>query len=520
MSENKHIYKMPGYSLLLTLPFILILGLLTVVSFIFPLRPTYSAGEKRELTKFPEFSVKALVSGDYFDDITLWFSDTFPGREDWVTLSQYTTNFHGYSEVAFEGEVTMSEQIPLESIPKPTKPEPQKPVNETPVPVETEPETQPQETAPAETVPPETQPKETVPPETQPKETVPPETQPKETVPPETQPKETEPPAPKETVPVPTVPSVPESEGDDEMNISEFALGTAIQIGDTGYNQLGFSKIHSDRYIKAVNTFADAMAEKGVRVISCPAPTSVGVMVAEEYLARMGCAPQDDMLNYLHGSMSDNVVKVDTFSNMVAHNDEYIYFRTDHHWTQLGAYYAYEALCNTLGWEAISLDDCRLWPQGAFTGSLYGKVRWPSRLREDTLDAYVPQGDIEMYCYFRGSTTPKEWPLIDDRTGDDKSSRYSCFLGSDAPMVHVINNDIPDGPNCIVMKDSFGNCFVPFLTQHYSNIYALDYRTYKNMSMSAFVDQYDIDDVIIAPYMIATQSEDGTRMFTRRLQIP
>ena len=477
MSEQKHLYRMPGSSFFLALPFFAILGLLTVVSFIIPLRPTYSAGEKRELAKFPEFSVETLVSGDYFDDITLWFSDTFPGREDWVAISQYTTNFHGYSEVAIDGEMTMSDQIPLETIPVPTKPAPQEPEPEASVPAVTE---ETRETAPAETEAPE-------------------ETAPAATVPAETLPAETE---------------------AEEMDISEFALGAAIQIGDTGYNQLGFSKIHSDRFVSAVNTFADAMEEKGVRVISCPAPTSVGVMVDEAYLAQLNCSPQDDMLAYLHGSMNDNIIKVDTFSNLYEHRDEYIYFRTDHHWTQLGAYYAYEALCETLDLEPISLDDCRLWPQGAFTGSLYGKVRWPSRLREDTLDAYVPQGDITMYCYFRGSTTAKEWPLIDDRTGDDKSGRYSCFLGSDAPMVHVINNDIPDAPSCIVMKDSFGNCFVPFLTQHYSNIYALDYRTYKNMSIAAFVEEYDIDDVIIAPYMIATQSEDGSRMFARRLQVP
>lgn len=476
MSKRKHINKMPGSSFLLALPFFLVLAVLTVVSFLVPLRPTFSNSEKRELTAFPEFSVSSLVSGEYFDEITLWFSDTFPGREDWLTVSQYTTNFHGYSEIAFEGPLTVSDQIPMETIPPATKPAPPAPSEEPDAPLPSEAETQPAEEA-----------------------------------------------TPEASEASPTEPEVPEETeawGGDEVNINEIALGTAIQIGDTGYNQLGFSKIHSDRYINAVSTFADAMAKKGVRVISAPAPTSVGVMIEEEYLAQLGCAPQDDMLAYLHDSMSDNVIKVDTFSNMVRHNNEYIYFRTDHHWTQLGAYYAYEALCNTLGYEAISLDDCRLWTQGEFTGSLYGKVRWPSRLRVDILDAYVPQGDIIMYCYFRGSTIGKEWPLIDDRTGDDKNGRYSCFLGSDAPMVHVINNDIPDAPSCIVMKDSFGNCYVPFLTQHYSNIYALDYRTYKNMSIAAFVDQYDIDDVIIAPYMIATQSEDGSNMFARRLQIP
>lgn len=52
-----------------------------------------------------------MLPGDYFDDITLWFSDTFPGWEDWMSLSRYVSSFHGYSEIAVEGELTMSDVI-------------------------------------------------------------------------------------------------------------------------------------------------------------------------------------------------------------------------------------------------------------------------------------------------------------------------------------------------------------------------------------------------------------------------
>ena len=90
-------------SFLLALPFLIALAVLTVISFCIPLRPTISTSEKRELTKFPEFTMESLLSGDYFDDITLWFSDTFPGREDWLSLSQSVSSFHGYSEIAVQG---------------------------------------------------------------------------------------------------------------------------------------------------------------------------------------------------------------------------------------------------------------------------------------------------------------------------------------------------------------------------------------------------------------------------------
>ena len=70
------------------IPFFIVLGVLTVASFIIPLRPTVSHIEKRNLAEFPEFSMEALTSGDYFDDISTWFSDTFPGREGWLAVQE------------------------------------------------------------------------------------------------------------------------------------------------------------------------------------------------------------------------------------------------------------------------------------------------------------------------------------------------------------------------------------------------------------------------------------------------
>lgn len=456
-TENK------GPSWRYAIPFFLVLAVLTVVSFQVALRPTFSDSEKRELTKFPEFSVEALVSGDYFSDITLWFSDTFPGRESWLEAAQLTTMLHGYSEIAIDGALTTSDTIPVEiSIPEPTA-----------APVATEAAVE--ETEAIE------------------------ETKATE---------ETE----------ATEATEPAWGGVDvmEMAKNEIALGAVIQIGDAAFNQLGFSQTFSDLYSSAVARFADRMAQKGVRVISCPAPTSIGVMIEPEYLAQLNCARQDEMINYLHGSMGENVIKVDTYTNLVKHNDEYIYFRTDHHWTQLGAYYAYEALCEAAGFEATPLEDFDIWNQGEFIGSLYGKARWSRKLTTDTLDCYMSQDDITMYAHFGGGEG-QEYPMIADKTKDSVNAKYSAFLASDVPMAHIVNESNPDGPNCVVLKDSYGNCFTPFLAENYHNVYALDYRKYWNMSLSQFVDVYDIDDVILAPYLIATQANDGSSILAAHL---
>ena len=447
MSDKKQ-EKQPGIGY--AVPFFLALAVLTVVAFCIPLRPEVSYSEKRELTKFPEFSLSALVSGDYFDDITLWFSDTFPGRESWIRLSDHMSSFHGYSEIAIDGDLILSDEIP------------------------------PSETAPAAATEPEEAPET----------------------------------ASTEAASAETTAPAEEEWGGVDAGAEEIALGAVIQIGDAAFNQLGFSHIQSDKYAATVSKFADKMAEQGVSVISAPAPTAIGVMVEAEYLEQLNCARQDEMISYMHGSMSDNVRKVDTFSNLVDHNDEYLYFRTDHHWTARGAYYAYEALCLELGYEAAPLDSFEEWDQGEFVGSIYGKSRWPTKLTKDTLYCYVPQGDITMMAYRTSDSIGQEWPLIADRTKDANSnSRYSAFLGADCALAHVVNESLPDGPNCIVVKDSFGNCFVPYLTQNYHNIYAIDYRKYRRMTLSAMVEAYDIDEVIFAPYLTATQSIDGNSFF-------
>ena len=127
------------------IPFFLVLAILTVCAFIIPLRPTRSQSEKRNLAQFPEFTVEALLSGSYFDDITLWFSDTFPGRESWIQLSGSVSELHGYSEISIQGNLPISDQIPV--IPTGPSTEPTENTENTEATEETEP-TDPEATKP------------------------------------------------------------------------------------------------------------------------------------------------------------------------------------------------------------------------------------------------------------------------------------------------------------------------------------------------------------------------------------
>lgn len=434
-----------GYAL----PFFIVLAILTVVAFIIPLRPTQSQAEKRALAEFPEFSVEALVSGSYFDDITTWFSDTFPGREGWLSLSSDVEALHGKSDIVIHGELP-----PME------------------------------EPVPTETVPPETEPTEPIPTETLVLQ---------ETTPP--------------TIPV-------EEWGGVDAGQAEITFGSVLQINDAAYNYFRQSEYVSDKYIAMVNTLMEAMADKGVTVISAPAPTAIGIMVKSEYMEMLNCVPQDQVLEYLHSRMDERVVTVDTYSALVPHNDEYLFFRTDHHWAALGAYYTYVAVCEALGYEAAPLDNFDVWDQGEFRGSLYYQCNQSDKLRMDNVYAYMPKDDVTMMIYNEDGYG-FEWPLLSDMSKSPINSKYMTFLAGDHPMVVITNNDKPDAPNCVIIKDSFGNCFAPFLSQNYHNVYVLDYRMYYQMKMSRFVEEYDITDLILLPAISSTQSESVVNLYAK-----
>jgi len=435
-------------SLRLVIPFFAVLYLLTVLAFIIPLRPDYSTMDKRRLTAFPEFSFESLLSGDYFDGINTWFSDTFPGRDSWLSLSMDIESLHGYSEVSISGDISGSAVVEVPTAPAAT-PSPS-PTQEAQSPDEAEP-------APAET-----------------------------------------PPAGWGGVAV-----------DENASIS---LGSVIQIGDSAFNQLGFSQYYSEVYAASLNTLATELEGTGVRLISAPAPTSIGVMVEGDKLASLNCARQDEMLTYIHSLVREDVIKVDTVSPLIAHNSEYIYFRTDHHWTALGAYYCYEAIMGAAGMEAAPLESFTEFDQGEFEGTLYWQARNPRRLTIDNVMSYLPQGDISMTVH-ENADYGWEAQVVEDRSMDDPTNKYLCFIGGDHAFTVITNDSIPDAPSCILLKGSFGNSLAPFLTQNYHKVYVVDYRKYYRYNMSDLAEVYGADDIIVLPYLMATQGSEGTELF-------
>lgn len=436
----------------LAAPFFVTLFLLCAVSFIIPLRPTVSMQEKRELAKFPAFSAEALLSGDYFDGISTWFSDTFPGREAWIGLNSAVSDLHGVSTNVVDVSRIAAHGDSVSTVPT-------VPTAVTPMP---RPTAAPQESTEGESDTGEEQPLSTE--------------------------------------------SLENWEGIDIASEEGVIFGAALQIGDKAFEYFGFNQDLIDRRSYMMGHFAEMMEECGVRLFDMPIPSAVGVLLSPDVLASVNCASQAEVLNYMFSSEDEYIQKVNILNNLVPHNSEYIYFRTDHHWTALGAYYGYEQFCRVAGFEPVSLDKYTERSMGEFLGSFYYSSTAPAKLKADELITYSPPGNIrfEIIDYWG---EPTEWDLILDMSKGNVGAKYTAFIAGDNPLSCITNDDLPDGPSCAIIKDSYGNPFSIYLSQHYHKVYIIDYRDYTRAKMREFVEKYDIDDMIMAESMSLTQGE-------------
>ena len=218
-------------------------------------------------------------------------------------------------------------------------------------------------------------------------------------------------------------------------------------------------------------------------------------MLPEDELKSLGGSDQTQAIQYYY-SLYDNVTGIKTIETLREHNDEYLYFRTDHHWTQLGAWYVYRNFCEAKGWTPHELREFETMVFTPFLGTFYSELgNAEMAANPDTVTAYVPNGTNDMTFWDTNGQEIK-WHVIEDVSTWNNSSGYYCYIGGDKPMSIIENPNITDGSSCLVLKESYGNCFVPFLVDHYQTIYIVDFR-YANVNVVNYVQEKGIKDLIV-----------------------
>ncbi len=288
-------------------------------------------------------------------------------------------------------------------------------------------------------------------------------------------------------------------------------LDFLLKIGDTGYEYYNFVEEYANQYITTVCDLGESLS--GATLYSMIIPTSMDILLSEDYIESHGInsTNQKKAIEYMVSSINainSDVKTVPLFDALKLHNNEYLYFRTDHHWTQLGAYYAYVEFCEAKGVQAVSLDQFDKKEYTGFLGSFYNDD--PNSEMEsnpDTVEAYFPRADTTLSFTDADGLYYADWPLIADGDTYDSANLYYIFCAADQPYEEIVNSDLNDGSACVVIKESFGNVFIPFLVNHYQTVYVVDYRYY-NGDIPSLVSEKNISDVILLNNISMTRNEE------------
>ena len=196
---------------------------------------------------------------------------------------------------------------------------------------------------------------------------------------------------------------------------------------------------------------------------------------------------------YINSRLDTGITGVNAYTEISAHKDEYLYFYTDHHWTGRAAYYAYRAFCNAAGLEPYELKqfEKRIIPN--FLGTLYSLTQ-DSRIKKHTDSVEYYRLPVTTKSELYKEDLKKHSPtnlLIEIARG---ANAYGVFLGGDFPLIHT-ETSVKNGKKILIIKDSYGNAFSPYLSLHYQDLYIIDYR-YFSANIPDFVRKNKIDNIL------------------------
>ncbi|MDR2162778.1 MAG: hypothetical protein LBO70_02380 [Clostridiales Family XIII bacterium] len=465
----------PAAALTLSI-FVLALAAMGVLSFVMP-KPGISQIENRPLEKAPVFSVRALANGSLTDGFSRHYSDTFPWRERMIAAASdfkslfgvggggkgvsihYGVDTAGGDEGAAKDDMEGEEGVGIGADVPQDGPD-------TGVAGESGAETSPPDAAadPAATG------------------------------------------AAVATGPgASTGAGIGPEDGVEKLTGEGKREGGVIVIGDTALEFYGFSEKNNEKYAGIINAFGERYRGR-VRTAALVAPTNIEFKLPDRYSDLSDS--QRDAISFIYGRLNDDVVKVDVYDSLRAHANEYIYFRTDHHWTQLGAYYAYRDYCAALGLPHTALLSYPRIRLDGFLGSFYNSIGGNADMRAnpDYVLAYAPIVPYEMTGY-ENSNMENGFGLSLVRGSDEIqiNNKYLAFSGGDMPLIHI-KTQVATGRKLIVFKESFANAFIPFLTENYDEIIVVDFRYYEG-DVNSLIETYGINEALFLNYVSAAGSE-------------
>ena len=440
MKNNRH-KRFAIMNAVLFVYFITVMGTILVIYN----KPEYSELERRDLAKWPNFTRESYFDGSYTRDISAYIADVFPFRENLIKLASDVKELNGFrfDDIKIHN-VNMQE---AQSVQEEVK-------EDTSVSAESEIISENKEESSLEN------------------------DEIKETT----------------DISQSAVTSESEASKPEPKPAEEQATannGIYVYKGKA-FAMFGASRSMGDYYASAVNYYHQVFGDS-VKIYNLIVPSAIEYGMPEKY--KKMSQPQKPAIEYVYSKLDPAVTPVRIYDTLMEHKDEYIYFGTDHHWTALGAYYAYTEFAKAAGITPADINTLPKKTLNNFIGTLYNQTNDSSLLEHpDHVDYYEMAYPVECSRVQQGEPyTYYSEPLYGEYALPGNS--YSVFLHGDFPLTKIVTGN-KNGKKIAVIKESYGNAFAPFLINNYEEIYVVDERHFQT-DLISLVKTNGIQEILI-----------------------
>ncbi len=257
-----------------------------------------------------------------------------------------------------------------------------------------------------------------------------------------------------------------------------------------------------DKNLQAMKTFAQKYTDKNVTFALVP---NSCLIQADRLPANAPIYDQNKEIDHVREEVSDALHFVDLRDSLGAHKEEYIFYKTDHHWTSLGAKYAFEAMTAVLKIDNANANYHVISAADDFYGTLSSKTGF--RLEADKVDLYIPDAinNNELKYYAEYTEQKYRTASIYDADSLKKLDKYAVFMGGNFSRIDIQTSNI-NGRKLMIIKDSYANAFLQFLLPYYESIYVIDPR-YCYDDINSIIETENITDILFL-YNVNTFTED------------
>lgn len=178
---------------------------------------------------------------------------------------------------------------------------------------------------------------------------------------------------------------------------------------------------------------------------------------------------QSEQIQNFYNNLNPEIRKIDAFNILKNFSDDYIYYRTDTKWTAYGAYCVYRTAIQKLGFIPVAYDKFTIeHVTSEFNGNLYNKSLYEIS-KKDFIDLYYSESiNIQSITAYNQNLN-ESMRILYDKSFLNSNYMYNIYLGENVPALRIKTN-VNNNKKLMVIKDSYADCFIPFLTQHYSEI--------------------------------------------------